>query len=128
MLTQQVWLPLLQTLSSPDYINTTLISLVSFPSSHWSVSPHLTGLVSLNSLSTQCKESSLSTESFLAAVRTPHSQTEVEALQEFVTMETDRLKARGVSVTDKQRLTSLDVVMTTIENQLDGQPVRRPIP
>lgn len=96
MLTQQVWLPLLHTLSTPDYINTALISL--------------------------CKEPSLNSESFLAAVRTPHSQTEVEGLRDFVAMETDRLKARGVSGTDQQRLASLDVVMTTIENQLEGKP------
>ena len=38
-------------------------------------------------------------------------------------METERLKARGVSGTDKQRLTSLDIVMTTIENQIDGNTV-----
>lgn len=95
ILTQQVWLPLLQTLSTPDFINTTLISL--------------------------CKEASLNSESFLAAVRTPSSQSEVEGIREFVSMETDRLKARGVSGTDKQRLASLDIVMATIEKQLDGE-------
>ena len=72
---------------------------------------------------TQCKEQSLNSESFLAALRTPLSPTEVERVQEFVAMETDRLKTRGVSGTDKQRLASLDVVMTTIEKQLEGEMV-----
>lgn len=47
----------------------------------------------------------------------------MEEIRSFVAMETDRLKARGVSGMDKQRLTSLDIVMTTIENQLDGKTV-----
>lgn len=66
----------------------------------------------------------MNSESFLAAVRTPSSQSEVEGIREFVSMETDRLKARGVSGTDKQRLASLDIVMATIEKQLDGEQVR----
>lgn len=71
----------------------------------------------------QCKEQSLNSESFLGAVRTPVSTNEVERLQEFVAVETDRLKTRGVSGTDKQRLASLDVVMTTIVKQLEGETV-----
>ena len=71
----------------------------------------------------QCKELSLNSESFLAAVRLPHSQTEVEGIRSFVAMEMDRLKVRGVSGTDQQRLASLDIVMTTIENQRDGDLV-----
>ena len=71
----------------------------------------------------QCKEQSLNSESFLAAVRTPFSQTEVERVQEFVAMETDRLKTRGVSGTDQQRLASLEVVMTTLKKQLEGEAV-----
>ena len=50
VLTQQVCLPLLQVLSSPDFINTTLISLVSYLSSHWSAISHLIGQLSLISL------------------------------------------------------------------------------
>ncbi|CAI8057495.1 Sorting nexin-13 [Geodia barretti] len=95
LMTQQIWIPLLQALSAPDFINTTLISL--------------------------CKEQSLNSESFLAAVRTPHSPAEVERLQEFVAVETERLKTRGVSGADQQRLASLDVVMTTIVKQLQGE-------
>ena len=75
-------------------------------------------------LNLQCKEQSLNSESFLAAVRTPHSPAEVERLQEFVAVETERLKTRGVSGADQQRLASLDVVMTTIVKQLQGETVR----
>ena len=56
----------------------------------------------------------------MAAVQTPHSQKETEGLREFVARETERLKVRGVSGTDKQRLASLDAVMATIEKLLDG--------
>ena len=71
----------------------------------------------------QCKEQSLNSESFLAAIRTPYAQAEVERVQEFVAVESDRLKTRGVSGTDQQRLASLDVVMTTVEKQLQGEGV-----
>ena len=114
LLTQQIWLPLLQALSTPDFINTTLVSLVGYYD--------LIGRFKFELL-TQCKEQSLNSESFLAAVRNPVSTNEVERLQEFVAVETDRLKTRGVSGTDKQRLASLDVVMTTIVKQLEGETV-----
>ncbi len=94
MLVWKVWIPLLQVLTQPDFINSLIVSLVSCCS--YSVGSRPCCYCKFI-CSAQCRDPSLNAESFTAAINEGSSVSEREELQSRIYAELDRLKQVGVT-------------------------------
>jgi len=99
MLVWQVWLPLLHILTQPDYINSTFLAL--------------------------CRDSSLTVESFLAAVAEGPSDAEKVALSECLRSEIECLKKTGITDSHQQRLGALDSLLDSLQQKQLKHQVNR---
>ncbi|XP_064402684.1 sorting nexin-13-like [Halichondria panicea] len=97
VLVWKVWTPLLKTLALPDNINTTFISM--------------------------CKESSLNTDSFMAALSEGANETEVRSLRYNVNSHISHLQKTGVTDYDRLKKSALESVLATAKAVLSAKSV-----